>query len=476
MFELLLSQSTTTPDGSPTLVSTEGYVLFGALLLACLIAGWLVVRGRTKMRQEQPTVVGTRTTDEPSIRSWLGVACRSPREREGVMSMRRALVAVALAPALLAAGTPASARVWTVGDQVPGCPPPDFLSVQDAIDAAAPYDTISVCSGAYFEDLAFAGRGKSHISVNGDTRGFVQVQGGADGPAIQITGRARDVQLSNLEVMDVSAAPAIEIAGRSRDIRLSNLFLWCTGVSVRVGRGATAALDRLGFGGEPDGWCWGADAQDRARVDITNSQGAFGVRATGRGTHVRAWGNQMFGAPGRGSPPATGALIRDGARAVLQHNEFKWFLHPDPSHDDSWRSMSGVIRVENTARVVIGDRGPNSTGDGNVIHDSSSDGVVVRGSRRLTVAGNAISGLFGRGIAVDADSRHNRFRNNQLSGNLLFRTQPPPGQEWFGPQEDFDCRDASTGRRTAGTANTWSANASDAGALAASPAGLCAPS
>lgn len=64
---------------------------------------------------------------------------------------RAALRIATTALALLIAPTAAQASTWTVDDDKAQCPTAKFTSIQDAVDYAAPYDTIIVCDGLYQE-------------------------------------------------------------------------------------------------------------------------------------------------------------------------------------------------------------------------------------------------------------------------------------------------------------------------------------
>ncbi|MDQ8045919.1 MAG: hypothetical protein REI11_15035, partial [Patulibacter sp.] len=65
--------------------------------------------------------------------------------------LKRALrlaAAVAVLPLMPAA---AHAATWTVDDDGAQCPNASFSSIQAAVNAAAPHDTIVVCAGTYRE-------------------------------------------------------------------------------------------------------------------------------------------------------------------------------------------------------------------------------------------------------------------------------------------------------------------------------------
>ena len=69
-------------------------------------------------------------------------------------------------------GTPDSNTTWTVDDDKAECPTAQFTSIQDAVDYAAPWDTIVVCAGTYEESSTpISGPGSPSVadSVNGLT-------------------------------------------------------------------------------------------------------------------------------------------------------------------------------------------------------------------------------------------------------------------------------------------------------------------
>src|SRR5262245_5590310 len=65
------------------------------------------------------------------------------------MNRVSAVVAAALIAAL--APTSAYASTWTVDDDKADCPNAAFTSIQAAVNQAAPWDTVVICSGTYYE-------------------------------------------------------------------------------------------------------------------------------------------------------------------------------------------------------------------------------------------------------------------------------------------------------------------------------------
>lgn len=71
MLGFMLGQAAATPS----LTSTQGYVVLGLIVCGCLLAGWVVVLARDRARKSkasEPQAAGT--TDEPIVRSWLAIA------------------------------------------------------------------------------------------------------------------------------------------------------------------------------------------------------------------------------------------------------------------------------------------------------------------------------------------------------------------------------------------------------------------
>jgi len=98
--------------------------------------------------------------------------------------MRRSIIFAALALAVLFAflkpasigPVEATPRTWTVDDDGPA----DFIKIQDAINVAAPYDTILVATGTYHEQLSImtpnltiAGENPSNTIIDADGTGWV---------------------------------------------------------------------------------------------------------------------------------------------------------------------------------------------------------------------------------------------------------------------------------------------------------------
>ncbi len=82
-------------------------------------------------------------------------------------------VPVVVAAALLAALAPTSAyaSTWTVDDDKADCPNAAFTSIQAAVNQAAPWDTVVICAGAYYEQSVPAS-GNNSPSQTGSRNGL----------------------------------------------------------------------------------------------------------------------------------------------------------------------------------------------------------------------------------------------------------------------------------------------------------------
>ena len=71
---------------------------------------------------------------------------------------------MAAALGALAAASPASAAIFRVDDDRGQCPSAPYSSIQAAIDAAGPGDTVTVCPGSYIEGSGAPGTNALTIS------------------------------------------------------------------------------------------------------------------------------------------------------------------------------------------------------------------------------------------------------------------------------------------------------------------------
>lgn len=342
------------------------------------------------------------------------------------------LAATVFGSTIVAAGGPA--RLWVDDDGMAGprsCGSfrAAFTSIQEAVDAAGPGDTIRVCPGNYSEEVTI-GEGLDGLRIRSTEPGAAVLQpplsGGSQG-IDSVAGAAASSLLS------VNGPDGIRIRGFTMRAPTS-------GYCERIG----------------------------TMVNVTGGS----KDAVIRDARIRAGGSDTIGDCGYDF----GIIVSSGAAALLRDNGVKDFqgvgisvlsgnteatlLRNTVSYHHASESTLGAalgigIQIISADAVLEGNTvdgletaattGPGTPLLGTGIYGSgSTDGLRIRGSLVEDASiGLSLVSVSGA-IIEDNDLRHNR---------------------------DLDCSDDSSGSGTAGTANTWIGNLGNP--YKASPEGLC---
>jgi nitrous oxidase accessory protein NosD len=372
------------------------------------------------------------------------------------------------------------------GAGVPGncnaATPTPYTTIQSAVDASAPGDTVQVCRGTYTEN----------VTVNK----ALNIRGAKPG----VNG-TRAVVLANESVVHTSN-PDLPIFMLEADGITVNGFL-IEGNTNNVG-----IQTRPNFSG----------------YQILNNivrQNVFGIYLHGSGeatTLVRR--NLLQGNNQPGAASGNGIYSDQGALGItIQANTFRNHINAgvlfatagteqesiiiqnNRSMNDS--SFAVLFNVQNaqvvanrTEDTIPGDDvgqgsaifvGGDSDGiliQRNVLVSPAFSGIAIRdtlqvfsGAANVQVLGNTVTGAENNGIDVTADdfaavsARNNALRNNDVDG--IFFGAATNGNQIRGNtasgNDNLDCEDDSTGSGTAGTANTWVNNNGGTD----SPDGIC---
>lgn len=124
----------------------------------------------------------------------MGLLYIKSKERKFGKVLSACLISM-LAMAIFTIALPANvsgATTWYVDDVPgggPGNPPEDFTSIQDAINAASPGDTIYVYSGTYYENVLV----NKSLTLQGEDRDTTIIDGGGSGIVVYITSNSVDM-------------------------------------------------------------------------------------------------------------------------------------------------------------------------------------------------------------------------------------------------------------------------------------------
>jgi parallel beta-helix repeat protein len=356
------------------------------------------------------------------------------------------LVALAL---LLFGAQAASAKVITVDDNGLDCRKADFNTIQAAVSAAAPGDTIKVCAGTYTEQVTIpaAKSGltlRSHVPeaaiikappVMADPKAIVRVNGAQDVTiyGFTITGPGGSGCDSIRYGVRVDGGGSATIShNHIVDIRDTGLSGCQNGNAIQIGRQ---------FEGQT-----GHATITKNTIERYQKTGVI-VDNAGSSAEIR--NNKIVGLGQSPIIAQNGVQLSRGATANVEHNDISGNVFTP-----GFATSTGVLLFESGSVSVA--HNVISTNDSgiysfdtsgpviqhNKISVSTYDGIDLIETTGANVSYNFSEGAVDfDGIYVDSDSSGNTISSNQMENNT-----------------EHDAHDDSDGPGTGGTANIWEKN------------------
>ena len=350
---------------------------------------------------------------------------------------------------------PASASTLTVDRDHVQCPGAQFSSIEAAVQAAAPGDTVVVCPDTYDESvtidkpLTIQGPGVpgnpghrkvcTTLAVSDPTTEAI-----VDGTPTAVFVDSGDVSLSGLVIQGPRSVSATGVlVGPFGDVAVTGNLFQNNVQDIRL----TAAAAELG-GSSVDGNCFRGLGPQGA--------GIFGIGVSGAGSNTSVTNNVFF-------RKGTGLGLNGSSGMSIQNNyafQDNSFANLQRDFRDSTVSNNVVSAMQSTA---ISGGGSNVTIANNDIEDGLRDAIAPAGSQ-LSIHDNVIAGNGGSGI----DAQPNTLQDSTIATNLLRQNGNDGIQIEAGNTGNtiadnvarndgsFDCSDNSVGAGTpAGTANQW---------------------
>ncbi|MEU1519743.1 hypothetical protein ABZ490_47825 [Streptomyces sp. NPDC005811] len=379
----------------------------------------------------------------------------------------------------------ASTLIVSAGGPTTNCPNSTYTTIGDALAAAVPGDTVHVCPGTYAEIVNVT---KSDITLEGETTRpqncdvFAEPDPTADS-VIQATNTIGE-GIVNL---------------REDNIRLRGFTIQNNQGSTFGGYGVNTVVGHSGYlvtnnviQGNPAGMYYNTSGTIQSEVAnncIRLNNTGFGMQpAAGNGVYSDQGVDNALIDNNAFFQNKNGAITLDKyqntVRVDINHN----VSHQDESLLNIFRSNDSLVTdnqaVGNTgAAIFIGDdnhglqilRNNIQGSDAgirsgtfvdlpsdqvrisdNTIQDSMRDGISA-GPDSLTnstISDNSVTGSGHDGVLIEGNAGNG---GNTVTGNVVQNSV------------HFDCEDLTVGARTAGTADTWTANQ----AATSNPAALC---
>jgi parallel beta-helix repeat protein len=342
---------------------------------------------------------------------------------------------------------PVNAATLTVG-----CSGSSYPTVQAAVTAANPGDTILVCPGTYTEQVTIPA-GKNNLTLRSRTPLAAIIKA----PTLMLTPKAivrvngaRNVSILAFTITGPGSGPCDSL---EYGVRVDN------GGSAAIRDNHITEIRDNPFGGCQNGIGIQVGRASEAQTGSARIEGNFiekyqkgGIVVSNTGSQADIEENLVKGVGPTGLIAQNGIQISGGARANVEENEVSDNIYTPQTFVSTGILLfeSGAVSVEenkvkrndvniyafHTANPIITEnKVSDGTFDGIDLTDGTSGAIVSHNRAR----NNAFDGIF-----IDAASTNNTITHNTLLGNGV-----------------FDAEDQSVGTRSCGTANTWEHNRCD---------------
>lgn len=320
---------------------------------------------------------------------------------------------------------------WDVDDNATECPNPDFTVIQDAINFAAPLDTVHVCAGIYPEQLTI----QKSIKLSGD------------GPTsiVQYPASPRPLDPAKLITMispdDTQADPLVWVA-TTTNVTLEKLMfdgnedLVTDGSAVSAGviyKNAKGAVQNSTITNFQDPDClscdtgygiWGEPAGSTLLVQNNLCSEIQKNHITGKFGDVKAIGNTLTGQGPVATTNQYGILLSDGATGVVLNNTISGFnFTPAGTESAGIALLNAANGITISGNTLSGNElaifiDPTNNGKllSNTISSSATADITIENSSGWLVTQNTLNNSLGKGLVLT------NISNSQVISNKISNT------------------------------------------------------
>jgi nitrous oxidase accessory protein NosD len=324
---------------------------------------------------------------------------------------------------------------FVVDDDLKQRPDAQFQSIQAAVDAAGPDDTVKVYPGTYREQVTVPA-GKDGLRLLGQDPRKVTIQA----PATM----SGSMAIVEVDADDVTVG-GFTIAGPSQGIN-AGVLIDNGGSATVLGNHITDIRDDPLSGRQSGFGVVVKDGSARIVANLIDQYQKGGIVVNGPGSDAEVGLNVVLGVGPTDVIGQNGIQVSEGATADVHDNYVANNIYTPQTFGSSGIILSnpGPVKVRDNVVVkndfgVYADHVAGGVITGNQISKSTYDGIDLLNGTTGTLVANNESGKNGLdGIFVDSTSAGNTVRDNVFKNNRV-----------------YDAEDQSHGAGTSGTANTY---------------------